>query len=233
MMKVRRTKSRSFAGYALGFTLVILAGAIAVAPGAASGESTTPGMCNGRSDANVRVLAQARGSIPYRLNVATDSAGRPSGALDLWQGPARLRVTQWCRLWQHIPGQPPGEDGDEEIPEGATIVHVVGTAKLPDGTPVLVRTDLRALADHDGSLGPFGSTQFRVRYRPLGGHDEPTASPAGEDEEEGWVRIPAEGWAPLNLFNLQQVAPAGVSSPPPSGLPLATSVRGEVTVPQP
>lgn len=231
-MKVRTTHRWS-ARLALGFTLAVLAGAIAEAPGAASGESTTPGMCNGRSDANVRVLAQARGAIPYRLSVATDSAGRPSGVLDLWQGPARLRVDQWCRLWQHIPGQPPGEDGDEEVPEGATIVHLVGTAKLADGTPVLVRTDLRALANRDGSLGPYGSTQFRVRYRPMGGHDEPTATGAGEDEEEGWVRVPAEGWAPLNLFNIQVAAPAGVGSPPASTAPAATSVRGAVTVPQP
>jgi hypothetical protein len=166
---------------------------IVVAPAA----DEVPGMCKGRTDPNIRIEASARGTIGYLLNVWTDSSGRPRGALTLHQGGTWLRITQWCRLWQHNPGDE-AEKGEEEIPEGATVAHVVGTGTLADGTPILVRTDLRSTGDGNA---------FRVRYRPLGGHDEPhdevTVSAHDDEEEEGWVRFPAEGWAPLQRFNLR------------------------------
>lgn len=196
--------------------LLAIAGMVLVAPGAADAESTTPGMCNGRSDGNVRLNAQAWGAIDLRLNVVTDPAGRPAGLFDVGQGPSRIRVDKLCRLWQHVPGQSPEGRGEEDDPEGATNVHVVGTGRLPDGTAVLVRADVRALAARDGRLGSYGKTEFRVRYRPLGSHDHEEF--AAEEEEEGWVRIPAEGWAPLNRFNLQVFAPLG------AGVPGTTSV---------
>jgi hypothetical protein len=168
----------------------------ATAPVVVAPVAEVPGMCNGRTDPNIRIEASARGDIGYYLNVWTDGAGRPRGSLTLHQGGTWLRITQWCRLWQHNPGDLPGE-GDEEVPEGATVAHVVGTGTLADGTPILVRTDVRSTGD---------GSAFRVRYRPLGGHDEPhdgLTAAAHEDEEEGWVRIPAEGWAPLQRFNLR------------------------------
>ena len=149
------------------------------------------GMCNGRTDPNLVVIAHANGkpeAVPkYILNVTTDELGQPSGTLVFGRGSERLIVEDFCRLWQHQEGQIPGgggECGDEDIPEGATIVHAVGTSTLADGLPALVRTDVRATEE-----GMF----FRLRYRVQGEHEEEAG---GEDgcEDETWIRFPEEGW---------------------------------------
>jgi hypothetical protein len=175
-----------------------------------------PGMCNGRSDANVSVNAHANGrpnGVPkYILNIATDEEGNPYGVLILGRGRDRLIVEDFCRLWQHLPGQPVGPCGREED-IGVTNVHAVGITMLPDGQEVLVRTDVR-----ENDEGMF----FRVRYRALedhgegeegeedgcedgeggcgdggggGGHD------GGGCEDDGWTRVPPEGWHPLRQLN--------------------------------
>lgn len=179
-------------------------------------EPAVPQMCNGRSDANLVVNAHAL-EPKFILNLMTDAQGVPYGILILDRGPARLEVDVFCRLWQHLPGQP--KEGkcdsgspDGEIPEGATIVHAIGLGKLPDGTDIVVRIDARATDE-----GRF----FRLRYKPRGGghdHVEPaianvTAGPAPEAADDsdhgdgghtepdgcddGWTRVPLEGWLPL------------------------------------
>jgi hypothetical protein len=187
---------------------------LAAAPAVAEGP-TLPGMCNGRSDELVVVTAhavgqQARSSAKFVLNLATDAVGHPSGVLVAGQGSSRLEVDEWCRLWQHIPGTPTqGQcQGD---PEGAVIVHAVGVSSLRDGTRILVRVDARGTED-----GEF----YRLRYKPMGGgHEgeeghtpggggEDGHTPGGGDEggcgdDEGWTRVPAEGWAPLTLLKVR------------------------------
>lgn len=158
------------------------------------------GMCNGRSDPNVVVTAHANGSmvpIKFILNLTTDPAGLPAGTMVLGKGAGRVIAEDWCRLWQHVPGQQPGHDGGDghepggmpgggghepgggcagehddmatEGDHGATIVHAVGAGLLTDGSRVRVRVDARGTDE-----GLF----FRVRYKPMGaghgdtGHDE-------------------------------------------------------------
>lgn len=175
--------------------LLAVADASAAAPG-------LPGMCNGRSDPNVVVNAHANGTPKYIVNLSTDPAGHPTGVLILGKGRDRLYVEQFCRLWQHLPGQEPGHGGEADEPDGATIVHAVGIGTLRDGTQVLVRTDLRG-ADH----GSF----FRVRYQPMGGGhdnagDEPAVVDDGHDhDDEGWIRVPAEGWLALDRLKVRVV----------------------------
>lgn len=181
-----------------------------------------PGMCSGRTDANVNVKANGtsvqRGGpggpatvITYRLDISSDESGVPSGVLAIGPGPNRVLVTDFCRLWQHLPGQPVGECGNEED-IGATNIHAVGIATLPDGTEVLIRTDLR-----ENEEGQF----FRFRYRELGQHgDEEEGDGCGGGdgcgdgggtgheggggcEDESWVRVPEEGWLPLSHLNVQ------------------------------
>ena len=67
-----------------------------------------PGMCNGRADANTQITAHANGraATKYILNIATDASATAEGILVLGQGKSRLEVTEWCRVWQHLPGQP-------------------------------------------------------------------------------------------------------------------------------
>jgi hypothetical protein len=61
------------------------------------------------------------------------------------------------------------------------------------GQQVLVRTDVRQSE---------GKIFFRVRWRAMGEHHEEGAIAAAEEEggceDEGWIRIPVEGWAPLD-----------------------------------
>jgi hypothetical protein len=106
----------------------------------------------------------------------------------------RVYVDDFCRLWQHLPGQEYGGHHDgEDPPEGTTTAHAVGIGVLPDGTEVLVRTDVRETEE-----GAF----FRARYRLLGasgGHEDDGAM--GHDEE--WTAVPAEGWAPLDHMDLR------------------------------
>lgn len=170
--------------------------------------SKLPGMCNGRSDANVVLNAHAQ-EPKYILNISTDAIGVPYGVLILEKGATRLYADLFCRVWQHLPGQPTGSECEGELPpgtdsslEGAITAHAVGMGTLRDGTEVLVRTDVRETEE-----GKF----FRVRYRTMGSHDGHDSGPvlpsAHEDdvgcEDETWTRIPAEGWAPLKLLNLR------------------------------
>lgn len=172
--------------------------------------SQVPGMCKGRSDPNVVLNAHAQ-SPKFILNVSTDQLGVPYGVLILEKGALRLYADLFCRLWQHLPGQPTGGECEGETPhaaasepEGATMVHVVGMGNLQDGTAVLVRADLRGTEE-----GKF----FRVRYRVMGshgGHENETIAPAahddgGDHDDEEWTRVPAEGWAPLKLLKTRVV----------------------------
>jgi hypothetical protein len=196
--------------------LLAAAGAIAAVawmipvahPGAAIAEEPAlPGMCNGRSDANVVLNAHANGSraagVPkYILNLTSDEKGIPFGALILGQGKDRLYIDDWCRLWMHRPGDEPGhgggqcEDGEAHDPdeEGAINVHAVGIG-WHGGKQVVVRTDVRS-----GDEGIF----FRARYREFGAHHEETLA-AEEDgcEDDGWTRIPAEEWFPLDQLKVR------------------------------
>lgn len=172
--------------------------------------SQLPGMCKGRSDPNVVLNAHAQ-NPKFILNVSTDPLGVPYGVLILEKGALRLYADLFCRLWQHLPGQPTGGECEGETPhatatepEGATMVHVVGMGTLTDGTAVLVRADMRGTEE-----GKF----FRVRYRVMGshgGHENETIAPAAHDddggcEDETWTRFPAEGWAPLKLLKARVV----------------------------
>jgi hypothetical protein len=172
---------------------------LAVSTAAAEGDQL-PGMCNGRSDANVVVNALARGDTKYVLNALTDATGTPEGVLILGKDGTRFYVDQFCRVWQHLPGQEPGSGSgcSADVPEGATIVHAVGLGQLDDGTRVLVRTDARETEE-----GKF----FRVRYRAMGGHEEELVALAEDDGCAGddWVSVPDEGWAPLNRLSVRVV----------------------------
>jgi|GEM_PF-2308251 len=166
-----------------------------------------PGMCNGRSDANVVLNAHANGSraagVPkYILNLSSDDAGQPWGALIVGQGKDRLYIDDWCRFWMHRPGGEPGhgggqcEDGEAHDPneEGAINAHAVGTG-WHNGKQVLVRTDLRRSDE-----GVF----FRVRYRDFGAHHGAVAAEHdGCEDDGGWTRIPADGWLPLSQLNVR------------------------------
>lgn len=175
-------------------------------------EHALPGMCNGRTDANIVLNASANGSRPegvpkYIFNITTDQLGHPTGTLIVGQGPGRLLVEDWCRFWQHQPGSGSGsggqceEDAGHNPDEDMVNAHAVGLAWY-NGQQVLVRTDVR-----DGDEGKV----FRVRYRPMGGHHEAEATlleEGGHDdgggcEGGGWTRIPVEGWAPLTHLKVR------------------------------
>lgn len=161
-----------------------------------------PGMCNGRTDPNVHINATANGpgAHKYILNIWTDAAGTPRGRMILGQGADRITVDDWCRVWQHLPGQAYGACG-ADIPEGAVTAHAVGIATY-GSQQLLVRTDLRET--HEGMF-------FRVRYRTIGQHggDHDAEESGHEDGEEGcedetWTRIPSgEGWAVLNSLTVR------------------------------
>ncbi len=195
-------KTRIFAvAAALGIVLSVSPLRLATEPPTAvAAEHQLPGMCNGRTDPNVVLNAHANGqpsAVPkYILNLSTDGAGKPTGILILGKGAGRLLVEEWCRLWVHIPGQPMGGHCEGEEPdEGALNAHAVGIA-WKDGQRVLVRTDVRQTEE-----GRF----FRVRYRVLGAHHEEAAVTEADDgcEDDGWTRVPGEGWAPLDQLKLR------------------------------
>jgi hypothetical protein len=205
----RDTRGRVIAGLVTACSVAVL-GWVLGSPGIGAEGSQLPGMCQGRSDPNVVLNAHAQ-SPKLILNVSTDQLGVPYGVLILEKGALRLYADLFCRLWQHLPGQPTGGECEGETPddaatepEGATIVHVVGLGNLKDGTAVLVRADLRETEE-----GKF----FRLRYRVMGshgGHENETIAPAAHDdgggcEDETWTRFPAEGWAPLKLLKARVV----------------------------
>jgi hypothetical protein len=184
--------------------LLVLAGGHAGGEEPDGHETGLPGMCNGRSDADVVVNAHAR-SPKFILNVSTDGFGMPEGVLIFGQGANRLYADLFCRVWQHIPGQPAGgecESGEsEESPEGAVTVHAVGFGSFRGGPSLLVRVDARETEE-----GRF----YRLRYRPLGGEHDGHEDAAQDDGHEddgceggGWTRYPVEGWAPLNQLNVR------------------------------
>ena len=177
--------------------MAIALGLIPVAPTVlrSANAAELPEMCNGRSDPNLEVVAQANGpSVPgYFLAITTDASGRGSGTLIFNVGAQRLVVTDWCRVWQHIPGQPSNGNCGMTYPEGAITAHAVGEAKL-DGEALLVRTDVRQLAS--------GAMLFRVRYRPLAAEESTT----GDDCETGWTKYPSEGWYSLDSLKVQTPA---------------------------
>ncbi len=195
-MSARRA-TRLLVGLAAAASTTLLAAPAAVA----AGDAGRPGMCTGRSDPLTRLNAHASVSPKFVLNVETDSAGLPTGVLILGRGADRVYVDDICRVWQHLPGQEPDGAG-EDVDETATTAHAVGLGALADGTPVLVRSDVRENAD---------GTFFRVRYRVMGPHaGGGTTEPGGqvdgsegEHDDEAWTRVPLEGWAPLDGMNLR------------------------------
>lgn len=186
---------------------------VAVASPAPASEEV-PGMCTGRSDANVvlNALARASGAAPkFILNVSTDPTGEPTGTLILGKAGERVELTDLCRVWQHLPDQPSDGSCEMEYPEGAVTAHAVGVGTRSGGQHVLVRADLR-----ETSEGRY----FRVRYRdwpPGGAHEDgdhgvgalPTLEQhEGEGcEDETWTRVPLEEWLPLHQFKLRVVVP--------------------------
>lgn len=186
-------------------TSVALQAPGAIGSAAAADGPGLPGMCNGRTDPETLVIAHApadTGTPKYVLNVWTDGAGLPTGILVFEQDGRRLYVDQFCRVWQHLPQQPPGPCM-EEMPNGATTAHAVGIGTLRDGTKVVVRTDVRET--HEGE--DADSKVFRLRYKPMGTpHEEAAAGTAGHDEDGcsgDWTRFPAEGWASLSKMKVQ------------------------------
>lgn len=191
-MSARTTRMFVVLAAAAGATLLA-----APAAGAMEEPGGLPEMCTGRSDPSTTLNAHANGTPKYVLNLETDAAGAPTGVLVLGRSADRLYVDDFCRFWQHVPGQEGGEHGGgEEADEAIATAHAVGFGQLADGTRVLVRTDVRETDE-----GSF----FRARYRPMGGHgEEGGPAPAAMAEDEGeWVTVPAEGWAPLDLLNLR------------------------------
>jgi len=175
---------------ALGTWVLLMAAALPF-PEALAAEIS--GLCAGRTDPQLVVTAHANGRpnvVPkYILNVWTDASGKPMGSLVLEKGAERLHVTDWCRVWEHVPGQPPGGDCEMTYPEGAITAHAVGEGKFRDGRRVLVRTDVRKTSE---------GMYFRVRYRSLGGHETASTSVHDGCEDDGWAKVPAEGWYPLD-----------------------------------
>lgn len=161
-----------------------------------------PGMCNGRSDPNLVIIAHANGrprDVPkFILNVATDATGKPTGSLILDRGRARITVSDFCRVWQHQPDQSPGGDCETTYPTGAITAHAVGLTRL-DGQTLLVRTDVRKMLD--------GSMLFRARYRTWSGAEISAAADTGGCDETGWTWIPAEeAWSPLVQMSVRASA---------------------------
>jgi hypothetical protein len=181
---------------------LLLAAVCTIGSPVLAAEGTLPGMCNGRTDPNMVVVAVANGRehpTKFILSLTTDAAGTPTGTLILGQGPLRIEVTQWCRLWLHVPGQAEGGSCEHAAPdEDAVTAHAVGVGVLPDGQRITLRADVRET--DEGAV-------FRVRYRvPDEHHDEQTALAEDHDEcEGGWVRIPIEGWLPLQQLNVRAV----------------------------
>jgi hypothetical protein len=188
---------------------LLLAGAAATSASAtiAAEAPDLPGMCNGRSDADVVLTAHTVGADAKRsrkliVNLETDADGHPTGVLVSGSGTDRLEVVDWCRLWTHRPGDVPEGDGhDGDLPDdSATIVHAVGTMVADDGSRVLVRFDARGTEDGD---------VYRVRYRTMGAHDDipddathddgthDDSSHGDDGHESAWTFIPAQRWAPL------------------------------------
>lgn len=167
--------------------------------GPASAAEGQPAMCQGRTDASTTLIAHANGEPKMILNLETDAAGLPTGALILGRGGDRVYAETFCRLWRHLPGQEPDGAG-EAVDESATTAHAVGVGTLRDGTRVLVRADVRETEE-----GAF----FRVRYRAMGQHggeDEGSAGhdAGGHDEtDENWTRVPVEGWLRLDRLMLR------------------------------
>jgi hypothetical protein len=174
-----------------------LVGMLAPSPSGASACQAEPGMCNGRSDPNLLVTAHANGSgtaVPkYILNLSTNDRGEPRGVLVLGKGASRVQVTDWCRTWQHIPGQPGRGECSLNYPEGAITAHGVSLGRLRDGTRVLVRTDVRQT--DEGRI-------FRVRYRPWPAAGHTTVEEEG-CEDAGWTRVPTHGWYPLDRMSVR------------------------------
>jgi len=179
---------------------LLLAAVSTIGSPARAADEAVPGMCNGRTDADTVVVAVANGRghpTKFILSLTTDAAGTPTGTLVLGQGPQRIEVMQWCRLWQHVPGQPEGGSCEHAAPaEDAVTAHAVGQGSLPGGQRITIRADVRET--DEGAV-------FRVRYRAADEHhDDLTALAEDHDEcEGGWVRVPVEGWLPLQQLNVR------------------------------
>lgn len=180
-------------------SLLTLASGLPAPSTATAAEPALPGVCIGRTDPSTTVVAVANGRgapLKYVLSVSTDGTGAVTGTMILDQGAGRLLVTQWCRMWLHVPGTTGGGScADSDVRDDATTAHAVGQGTLANGQAVTVRTDVRGTDE-----GLF----FRVRYRtPDEHHVTDVAVAEHEDEcEGGWVRIPAEGWYPLRHLHV-------------------------------
>lgn len=202
-----KSKIAALAAFASLLVGVVTMGLASTGSSASAEGTALPGMCNGRTDANVVLNAHANGQLrapKYILNISTDASGHPTGTLVVGQGKDRLLVEEWCRLWLHIPGTTPGgsdqcegEEGDDPNAEGAINAHAVGIGWYK-GQQVLVRTDVRQTDE---------GKSFRIRFRAMGQHHEDSGIAAADEgggcEDESWIRVPAEGWAPLAQLNVR------------------------------
>ncbi len=176
--------------------------AVAARPAAAD-SSQLPGMCSGRADPNLVVIAHANGRLAREaqkmiLNVETDAAAHATGSLVFGQGPATLTATDWCRVWQHQEGQQSNGSCEEPYPTGALTAHAVGLGTQA-GRTMLVRVDVRQLSDGQGL--------YRLRYRPWPPGEQVTAQEEDNCGDEGWTWYPAEEeWAPLSQVMIRTTA---------------------------
>jgi hypothetical protein len=197
MNTLKQPRARSRASLAV-VGVLALAASLLIGPAPAAAEGPLPGMCSGRTDSDLVVVAIANGGAThpkYVLSVVTDPVGSPTGTLVLGQGSERLEVTQWCRVWLHVPGTSGGGScEDAEVRDDATTAHAVGVGALRSGQIVTVRTDVRRTDE-----GIF----FRVRYRLPEEHHAETAMTEHDDGcDGGWQRIPVEGWSPLRQLHV-------------------------------
>ncbi|MEZ5234538.1 MAG: hypothetical protein R2755_02955 [Acidimicrobiales bacterium] len=200
----RTWPGRTGALLALSLLGVLLSGAVARGDLAAAPNAEGP-MCEGRSDAMLQINARAVGredeAPKFILNLISDAAGHPSGTLVIDRGRSRLIAEDWCRTWRHLPGQEPGACDAGAAGQTAVVVHAVGSGHLGDGTAVQVRADARS-----SGVGGF----FRVRYRVIDGehgeHGEQVGTAEADDHgcgDDGWTRLPATGWYPLDSLRVR------------------------------
>ena len=198
--------------------IVLLAASGSGCSVAAEEGPTLPGMCNGRTDADMLMIARASGGLDGAqdatlvLEVRTDAERTPTGSISFEHDGIRLLVDDICRVWGHQPGQEAGTCSDASPaqgatqPEGAAIAHAVGITTL-DGAEMVVRVDVQ---------GTEEGRRFRVRWRPVETSHDASAVPSAQDSggrgsgggEDGgcggdWQRYPADGWATLDELDVR------------------------------
>ncbi len=173
---------------------------------------TLPGMCNGRTDADMLMTARASGGLDDTqdatlvLEIRTDAERTPTGSISFEHDGFQLLVDDICRVWGHQSGQEAGTCSDATPSEGATNAHAVGITTL-DGAEMVVRVDVQ---------GTEEGRRLRVRWRPVETSHEASETLSAQDSggrgpgggEDGgcggdWQRYPADGWATLDQLDVK------------------------------